>query len=73
MTQLIGQGYSAVSIHGAGELEDVVRLTCLEMKIKVSAENENGSQPVIGILGTVLTLKWPAEAGQSRLNRHPNQ
>ena len=51
------QGYGQVAIRGNGELEDIVRLTCLELNMTLGPEG--GKRPVIVIVGTTLTLELP--------------
>jgi DNA-binding MarR family transcriptional regulator len=51
------QGYRQIAIRGNGELEDVVRLTCLELNMTIGPEA--GKRPVLAIVGTTLTLELP--------------
>jgi len=53
LTQVKRQGYREVSIHGNGELADVVRLTCIEQGVDVVARAD---APVIRIEGTQIRL-----------------
>ena len=55
LAQVRKQGYDSIRLEGDGDLADVVRLTCLEMTMKV---NTKGKQvPTIAILGTTLRLE----------------
>lgn len=49
------QGHDSIRLEGEGDLADVVRLTCLEMTMKVNARGKSG--PTIVILGTTLRLE----------------
>lgn len=46
------QGYRRVRIQGEGDLAEIVRLTCLEMKIPIAALSEKA--PAVVIINTAL-------------------
>jgi DNA-binding PadR family transcriptional regulator len=66
VTQAMRLGFAAVSIRGQGELAEIVRLTCLEMNMGAEPDDEQLSQPVISIVGTVLKLQLPVTGSQSK-------
>jgi hypothetical protein len=53
------KGFEQIAIRGEGELEDVVRLTCIEQGLTVTHKSD---APIIEITGTELTLEFPEKS-----------
>ena len=60
LKQVKGKGYQQVVIQSNDEVADICSLTCLEMGIRVSEEN-NPNIPKISTHGYEVSIFWPDE------------
>ena len=56
------RGFAAVRVHGQGDAGEIVRLTCLEMGMRVAGSDDAIELPTLVVGGTRLTVTWPLRA-----------
>lgn len=70
LNEVKNAGYDQVCIEGDGEIEDVCRLTCIEMGILSHQEENLSSNPILKIDGASIWVRWP---DSSNVASYPNR
>ena len=66
LRQIQVEGYGKITLDGGGEIAEIIRLTCLELGLKVVDDSERHNVPTLRVKGTQLELIWADTDSEDR-------